>query len=168
MKSKEINHRGLNWIVGYGNPQHRDDGIGPYVANRAKTVLKGNKMTRVLAADRLEPDLIMPLRHAGLVIFVDATMDELKNGWIWTEIKPEIKNLPFLTYHVKPAFILGLLQSIYNNCPPTWLVSVQGDDFGFGGDLTRSAEERSIHVLNEIIEFIFSKNIDKPMKSVSI
>jgi Ni,Fe-hydrogenase maturation factor len=24
------------WIIGYGNPQRRDDGIGPYIVKRLK------------------------------------------------------------------------------------------------------------------------------------
>ena len=54
---------------------------------------------------------------------------------------------------------MTLLQSIYHICPPTWLVSVQGDDFEFGEELTREAEKRAQRVVSEINEFVLSKNM---------
>ena len=36
-----------SWIIGYGNPQRRDDGIGPYVINRLNNIL-GYKTDEVL------------------------------------------------------------------------------------------------------------------------
>ena len=158
MKSKGIKQGQLTWIIGYGNPQRRDDGIGPYVANQLNTFLKHKKGVRILTLNQLEPDLVNKLRHAGIIIFVDATMDEVEGGWTWAKIEPELEILPHLTYYFKPSFFLGLLQSIYHICPPTWLVSVQGDDFEFGEELTREAEKRAQRVVSEINEFILSKN----------
>lgn len=80
MKSKGIKQGQLTWIIGYGNPQRRDDGIGPYVANQLNTFMKHKKGVRILTLNQLEPDLLNKLRHADFIIFVDATMDEVEVG----------------------------------------------------------------------------------------
>jgi len=48
------------------------------------------------------------------------------------------------------------------------LVSVQGDDFEFGEELSRGAEKRAQRVVSEITEFILRKNIDNQKESVNI
>lgn len=160
MKSKGIKQgkQGqLAWIIGYGNPQRRDDGIGQYVANQLNTFLKDRESIHILALNQLEPELVDELRHARLIIFIDATMGVVEGGWNWTKIEPE-PGLPYLTYYFKPSFFLGLLQSIHHICPAAWLVSVQGDDFEFGEELTPVAEKRAQGVVSEITEFILNKN----------
>ena len=168
MKPKGIKQGQLTWIIGYGNCQRRDDGIGPYVANQLNIFLKNKKGVRILALNQLEPDLVNELRHANLIILVDATMDEAEGGWTWDKIEPELEILPHLTHYLRPSYLLGFLQSIYRICPPTWLVSVQGDDFEFGEELSRGAEKRAQRVVSEITEFILRKNIDNQKESVNI
>lgn len=146
------------WIIGYGNPQRRDDGIGPYVAGRVDKSLKHRKGIRILILHQLEPDLVEELRHASAIILVDAAINDLKGGWQWIKVEPELRDFHYLTHHFKPSFLLGLLQSLYQKCPQTWLISVQGDNFEFGEGLTPGAEKRAQRVVSEITKFILSKN----------
>jgi len=142
------------WVIGYGNTLRRDDGIGPYVVNRLNGILKHEKEIRTLALHQLGPDLVEELRWAKLVIFVDATTNEVDWGWQWIKVEPELRDLPYLTHYLTPQFLLGLLQSIYQQCPQTWLVSVHGQDFGFGKGLSLEAEKRAHGALSEIVQFI--------------
>lgn len=157
-----------SWIIGYGNIQRRDDGIGPYVVNKLYKFLKYRRDLHILSLHQLEPDLIHDLRHAHLILFVDATMNELEEGWNLVRIKPECKILPYLTHYFEPSFLLILLQSVYHQYPPTWLASVQGNDFGFGEGLTQEAEERANHVILEIKRFISMKMVDKTETSSKV
>jgi hydrogenase maturation protease len=147
-----------SWIIGYGNPQRRDDGIGPYVADRLNNVLKHKKEIRILSPHQLEPDLVEELRYARLLILVDAAMDKINGGWQWVKVNPELEDLPYLTHHFKPAFLLGILQALYHQFPQTWLVSVQGEDFEFGEGLTPQAKKRAHRVVSEIVRFISKDN----------
>ena len=146
------------WIIGYGNPQRRDDGIGPYVVSRLNGVLSQEKI-HVLSLHQLDPDVIEGLQYAKIVILVDATMEKVEGGWQWVRIQPELGVLPYATHHLKPSFLLGLLQSVYHRCPLTWLVSVQGNDFGFGEGLTPEAEKRAQIVVSEIVKFLLNKKV---------
>ena len=68
-------------VVGYGNAQRRDDGLGPYVINKLSQVLGQGAGVLLMARDQLDPDLVEDLRDAGEIILVDATIDYLPDGW---------------------------------------------------------------------------------------
>ncbi|MBW1960023.1 MAG: hydrogenase maturation protease [Deltaproteobacteria bacterium] len=142
------------WIIGYGNPQRRDDGIGPFVVNRLKGILEHKKEVRLLALHQLAVDQVEQLCKADLLLFVDATVENLDGGRTWHRVSPETRNRPYLTHHVQPSYLLGLIQALYHRSIPAWLVSIQGDDFGFGDKLSPWAERRAEKVSWEILQFI--------------
>lgn len=142
------------WIIGYGNQQRRDDGIGPYIIARLDQILRGKQGIRTLAVHQLGPELLPELRDAALIIFVDAAMNEFKGGWQWARVEPEHGNLPCLSHHFHPGFLLGLLQSLYDKSPEAWMISVQGDNFDIGEGLTEEVENRASGVVAEIISFV--------------
>lgn len=149
------------WIIGYGNPQRRDDGIGPFVVDRLKGVLKHKKGVRLSAFPQLEADLVEELCEAERILFVDATVENLDGGRTWGRVSPETRNRPYLTHHVQPSYLLGLIQALYHRSPPAWLVSIQGHDFGFGEGLSPGAEKSAEDVGGEILQFIEEKGLTK-------
>jgi hydrogenase maturation protease len=149
------------WIIGYGNPQRRDDGIGPHIVNRLQPLLKHRKDVHLLALHQLEPDIIDTLKTADTLIFVDATREALTEGRDWLEIQPELNTMPCLIHQVAPAFILGLLQCLYHRYPKAWMVSVEGTDFGFGNGLSPDARKGAEQVIGEITEFVLTKVPEK-------
>ena len=149
------------WIIGYGNPQRRDDGIGPYIVNRLQPHFKHRKDVHLLALHQLEPDIIDTLKTADTLVFVDATADTLTEGRHWVEVQPELNTMPFLIHESAPAFILGLLQCLYHRHPKAWTVSVEGNDFGFGDGLSSDARKRATQVIDEIARFILTEAAKK-------
>jgi hydrogenase maturation protease len=145
------------WIIGYGNPQRRDDGIGPSIVNRLKGVLNHKKTVGLLAVHQLGADQVEELQDAARILFVDATINALKGGRVWSKVHPETHILPYLTHHIHPSYLLGLMQSLYHRSPPAWLVSIQGYDFGFGEGLSPEAEKKAGKVCWEILQFIEKK-----------
>jgi hydrogenase maturation protease len=144
------------FIIGYGNPQRRDDGIGPYIVDRLRPIFKHLKKVHLLVRHQLEPDIIDTLKIADRLLFVDASAEALTEGRQWAEVRPELNTMPFLIHQVAPAFILGLLQSLYHRHPQTWIISVAGADFGFGTALSASARKRAEQVIGEITEYILT------------
>ena len=149
------------WIIGYGNPQRRDDGIGPYIVNRLRPLFKHRKDVGLLVLHQLEPDMIDTLKSADTLVFVDATVDALTEGHSWVEVQPEQNTMPFLVHQVAPAFILGLLQCLYHRHPKTWMVSVEGTDFGFGNGLSSGAKIRAEQAIGEIAKFVLTEAAQK-------
>ena len=149
------------WIIGYGNPQRRDDGIGPHIVNRLQPLLKHRKDVHLLALHQLEPDIIDTLKSADTIVFVDAAVEALTEGRDWVEVQPELNSMPFLIHQSAPAFILGLLQCLYHRHPKAWMVSVAGADFGFGSGLSSDARKRAEQVIGEIADFVLTEALEK-------
>jgi len=149
------------WIIGYGNPQRRDDGIGPHIVNRLQPLFKHRKDVHLLALHQLEPDIIDTLKTADTLVFVDASVEALTEGRDWVELQPELNPMPCLIHESAPAFILGLLQCLYHRHPKAWMVSVEGTDFGFGNGLSSDARKRAEQVIGEIAEFVLTEVPEK-------
>ena len=150
-----------NWIVGYGNPQRRDDGIGPYIVNRLQPFFAYRSDVHIMITHQLEPDMIEELKNANTVLFVDATIKMLVAGRRWRAIHPELKTTSCLGHQVTPEFILGWLQCVYRRCPPAWLISVEGNDFSFGSGLSASAQKRADQVVGEITGFVLTQGVQQ-------
>ena len=145
------------WIIGYGNPQCRDDGIGPYIVTRLQPFFEQRNDVHLLVLHQLEPDVIDALKNAHTILFVDATVETLAEGHQWVSIQPELKTMPCLIHQVTPSFILGLLQCLYLRNPAAWMVSVEGKDFSFGSGLSSEAQKRAEPVISEIAEFVLTE-----------
>lgn len=152
MPSLESGLSGL-WIIGYGNPQRRDDGVGAWVVDRLRPNLEHRPDIHLWIQHQLVPDMIDTLKAARTIVFVDATTETLERGWNWTAPQPEFTALPYLAHHFSPAFILWLLLRVYDQTPEAWMVSVAGNDFSFGNGLSQRASRRAARAASEIEAF---------------
>jgi len=150
------------FIVGYGNRQRRDDGIGPHMVERLRGAAANLKQVHLLSLPHLAFDTAEDLRAADLVLFVDASVARLAGGRSWRKLKPDMRWLPYLTHHVQPAFLLGLMEQMYGRTAPAWLVSVQGRDFGYGEGLSPEAARAAERVGREILGFMKSSRLKGP------
>lgn len=142
------------WVIGYGNSQRRDDGLGQYVASLVDKSLKNRDRIKIMAIHQLDPALIEEMHHAGRVIFVDATMEILESGLRWVKLEPDFRAFYHVTHLFYPSSLLALIQSVYQKTPEAWLVTVQGDNFEFGDMLTPEAGKRGLKAASEIISFL--------------
>ena len=141
------------WIIGFGNPHRRDDGIGPHVTDRLKRRFDGAEGVNIVSLHQLGPELAEDLRAATGVIFIDAAQGPLPGGCSWSEVRP-VSDMRRIVHSLTANALLGLTQLIYDRCPPAWMVSVQGSDFGFGEGLSRAAAESANRVTGEIARVI--------------
>jgi hydrogenase maturation protease len=150
-------------IVGFGNPQRRDDGIGPYIVGQLKSALKAYDTIGFLSVRHPEPTIVEALHGADQILFVDATIRVLTCGWQLNRIQPDTQALPFTTHHFTPMAILGIIKMIYGYCPPAWMLTVQGFDFGFGQGLTSGAKKRACSAISLIVRGV-GANPQTPLK----
>jgi hydrogenase maturation protease len=149
------------WIIGYGNRHRRDDGIGPYVIERLSSDLGEEKGIVLRSLHQLDPVLAEEVQCAEVLILVDATVEPLERGLRWTRIQSKQDFSPCDTHHLRPEGLAGLLDSLYQRSPAMWVVSVQGDDFGFGEGLSVQALEKAKKASSEIVQFCWREFIDK-------
>ena len=151
--SRERPQTSSTWVIGYGNPHRKDDGVGPYVVHRLCEELHGTSRLSFRSLHQLDPVLVDELQMADLIVFVDATVEELEGGVCWTKVRPGYEISSRGTHHLKPSTLLGLLEACYHRTPPTWLVSVQGSDFGFGEGLASETRDKADRASVEIAQF---------------
>jgi hydrogenase maturation protease len=160
-----INAEKVNFlIIGFGNRHRRDDGIGPYVADQLKLSLGNTGGIRILSLHQLGPELAEDLWTATGVIFIDADNGPLPGDCSWSDVRPVSgmsRNIHSLTVNT----LLGMTQLIYNRCPPAWMVSVKGYDFGFGEGLSPEAADSAIRATGEIINFIMNGFVNPGQKA---
>jgi hydrogenase maturation protease len=155
------------WIIGYGNPHRKDDGIGPYVIEQLSRDLGKGTGIALRSLHQLDPVLAEELQGAEVLILVDATVEPLKHGLRWTRVQPQRDLPPSGMHDLKPSVFAGLLESLYQGSPTMWLVSVQGNDFGFGEGLSLEAQEKAERASSEIVQFCLREFIDKAQGSIN-
>jgi len=155
------------WIIGYGNLHRRDDGIGPYVVEQISRDLGRGTGIALRSLHQLDPVLAEELHGVEVLILVDATVEPLERGVRWTRIQPEQNLSPCGMHHLQPSVFAGLLESLYQHSPTMWLVSVQGNDFGFGEGLSLEAQGKAERASSEIVQFCLREFIDKRLESIN-
>lgn len=159
MREMETDCREIR-IIGYGNRRRGDDGTGPYMVKILEKWFGSEKSTHFRSIEQLTPDIIGDLQNADFILFVDATTKKLKRGWRLCRVRPDFSYLPFLTHHITPAFVMGLLQSVYGRSPKSWLVSVQGYDFGLEKEFypeTKRNIENAVSFIFRLLTKIINK-----------
>ena len=155
------------WIIGYGNPHRKDDGIGPYVVEQLSADLGKGTGIALRSLHQLDPVLAEELQGAEVLILVDATVEPLEHGLRWTRVQPKQSLSAYDTHDLQPEVFAGLLESLYQRSPAMWVVSVQGNDFGFGEGLSLEAQEKAQRASSEIVQFCWRECIDKRQGSIN-
>ncbi|ASC70746.1 hypothetical protein XM38_016920 [Halomicronema hongdechloris C2206] len=130
-------------VVGYGHPEHRDDGIGAQVV--AHLAAKDYAHVTTVAVPSLRPELSGKLAAASHVIFVDACKTEATTPVKVTPIAPygvetSGSSTPALGHSCDPASLLALTASVYGRVPQAWWIEVPAVDFGPGQELSSLAQ----------------------------
>jgi hydrogenase maturation protease len=126
-------------VIGYGNPLRADDGLGWVVAQRLRTDLAGDLSLGdvvVVAEHQLTPELAEPISRARFVIFVDAREGEHPGPVDCRVVVPAGDGSLAFSHNVDPPSLLQMARLLYGACPTAVVVSVDGEDFGYGTTLS--------------------------------
>lgn len=133
-----MTERGAILVIGYGNTQRGDDGIGPRVAAAITAAhLPG---VRVVTLFQLVPELAADLAESRLAVFVDAVADPTRSDIELRPIAPA-ETTGWSTHSADPRVLLALTQAVYGPVPAAWWAIVPGRYFGLGEQLSPLAEE---------------------------
>jgi len=143
-------------MIGYGNPLRSDDAIGPHIAQMMEQCLKPETV-QVITTYQLTPELVEPIQHAKLVVFIDARVGQRPGKVVWENVNPEISTGAF-THHVTPGTLLGAADVLYAAKPEGILISIVGADFDYGSDLSDQLK-RMLPEIAEQVEAIIKTNV---------
>jgi len=130
-------------IIGYGNPDRQDDGVGWHVLKNIAEHLGQSvpndpgasieiktKVVDLIFILQIYPELAETISHYKRVCFVDAHTSDIPEEISWVELSPEYEKSP-LTHHMSPRTVLSISATIYDVLPQAILVSVRGYHFKF-------------------------------------
>lgn len=118
-------------VIALGNPLRQDDGVGLAVAQ----ALRGRGRLDVRVVHQLLPELAESLSRAPLVVFVDARRGGPPGGVKRERVVGDRRDWSG-SHVLDPARLIGLCRSLYGRAPEAWAVSISGQQFGFGDDLS--------------------------------
>lgn len=157
---------GRTLILGYGNVDRGDDGLGYHVVNGlahrfghgalepyldAPEAVAGN--VDLVFQRQLTPEMAELLADYDLVVFVDAHTgafaEELRVAEIVAAYQPQA-----LTHHLSPETLLALTQTMYGHSPAGFLYSGRGYAFDFTNELSDRTRDLADQIIERILVLI--------------
>ncbi len=124
-------------VIAWGNPLREDDGLAWHVLEGLRRLRPrpGLPPLHLRHAHQLTPELAEPVSHAAGVVFVDASR-EGRPGTIRCEpLRPATGSNP-LAHSLSPRGVLLYAEALYGRAPQAAAVSVTGERFGMGEQLS--------------------------------
>ncbi len=150
-------------IIGCGNPNRQDDGVGVYVAQQLISIMQANPVDNVCVFDAGTSgmDIMFQARGCDALIIIDANQSASKSGTIFEVPGFELENIPEPSYNLHDfrwdnALYAG--RRIYQDNFPTditvFLIEAENLDLGIG--LSEPVQKSSDRVVGLIVERINS------------
>ena len=149
-------------VIGFGNPLRSDDSFGIQTVERLKASVEAEEVEFV-ECQQLTPELAEPVSRADLVLFVDADMDGVAGSIHSRRVLPEVRrrSSDALVHHLDPQALLGLSETLYQHAPHAMLMTVTGECFGYGSQLSPEVEKELPGVVEHMKELIAERVVDR-------
>ncbi|MGQ9904443.1 MAG: hydrogenase maturation protease [Anaerolineae bacterium] len=153
-------------IIGYGNPDREDDGVGWRIVERLAAQLPGAAIAQsvldpqpredipsLLVALQLVPEMAETVARYERVCFVDAHTGAYPNDLNIAETQAIFQSSPF-THHLTPDTLLALTRAAYDRAPEGMVISVRGYQFGFKQTLSPATDALANQAVDRILEWL--------------
>jgi len=157
-------------IIGYGNPDRQDDGVGWHILRSLAEKLGyqvpddpgasieiSDERVDLMYTLQIYPELAETISQYKRVCFVDAHTSDIPDEISWVLLSPEFEKSP-LTHHMSPRTVLSITATIFGKKPYGLLVSVRGYFFGFKRELSPQTKQLANQALQRIWTWLFGEN----------
>jgi hydrogenase maturation protease len=104
-------------ILACGNTLRTDDGLGPWLANRAATYFADRDEVRILARQQWTPDLAEDLAQARAALFLDCSVASAPGEISLLPVEPSTMSALYGAHHLDAASLLALSRDLYGVFP---------------------------------------------------
>lgn len=126
-------------IFGYGNLSRGDDALGPLLLEFVEQNLNMQNV-EILCDFQLQVEHALDLQQRELVLFVDAAVNQ-SSAFTFSLLQAQ-RDKSYTTHAMSPAAVLQVYESITGqHAPPAFLLSIKGESFELGEELTAAAKE---------------------------
>lgn len=141
-------------LYGYGNPGRQDDGLGNEFVEVMEKWIAEEGIDGVYTDSNYQLNIedADTISNADIVVFVDATIEEIEDFYI-DRVNPSDAKVEFTMHAVSPAFVLNLCNEIYNKFPECFLIHIKGYEWDFAEGLTDKAKDNML----KAVEFVKQK-----------
>lgn len=153
-------------IIGYGNADRQDDGVGWHILKQLAERLNQHvpedpgasievesEVVDLIFILQIYPELAETISHYDRVCFVDAHTSDIPEEISWIELTPEYEKSP-LTHHMSPKTVLSIASTIYDTLPEAIMVSVRGFNFQFERELSPQTSALADDAVERIWDWI--------------
>lgn len=138
-------------VVAWGNPLREDDGVAWHVLEGLRLLKPrpGLPPLHLRHAHQLAPEMAESVSKAQGVVFIDARRDGTPGEVRCEEITPSAGSNP-LAHSLSPQELLLYAQQLYGRAPRAVVLSIAGERFGMGEELSpvvRRALPRAIRAV---------------------
>ncbi len=140
-------------VLGYGNPLRTDDALGQHVAWELKHRFRAADLL-VRITHQLTPELAEIVSHFDHIVFIDARVGDTPGQVVQELVRPLTSSTGAFTHNVTPATLLGAARALYGSAPTGLLISVVGDVFDYGTDLSPQLHEMLPEITGQVADII--------------
>lgn len=138
-------------VIGIGNLSRGDDALGHRVLDALEAEALPDTAFDCLPVFQLQPEHALDLVGRPGVLIVDAARADHAPGVQLTRLQPS-RDASWTSHALSPAALLQLCLDLHAGTPqavpPVWLLSVAGDRFELGDDLSAGAEARLVEAVD--------------------
>lgn len=119
-------------VYGYGNPGRQDDGLGIRLVEELENWSKDGYCVNIRFDSNYQLNIedAEVISHYDLVVFADASVEELPDGLALTYLTGE-NELAFTTHFASPGYIVHLCSKVFEKCPESYLLHIRGYEWEF-------------------------------------
>lgn len=123
-------------ILGFGNTQRSDDGVGAKAATALDSEQSSSDLV-VIAAHQLTPELAAPVSNSSRLLFLDASHRGIAGAIHCEKLERDRGFEPgTLSHNLSPQALLELAARLFQGEPEAWLLTITGENFDFGEDFS--------------------------------
>ena len=139
-------------IIGIGNTSRGDDGLGwRFLDTIKETTLSDWELIYRYQLNVEDAELV---KEADTLIFVDSYNGKLTKGFLLEECHARV-DFEYTTHALNPCSVLALCNNLYKKKPESFVMKIQGFDWGLGHEISTRAEtnlEKALAYFNRRFE----------------
>jgi hydrogenase maturation protease len=134
-------------VLGYGNSDRRDDGLGPRFAGTIEDLHIEGVTAEIKSQITVEHASLIALHDA--VIFVDATFDG-PEPFRFERIRPDF-TLAFRSHRIEPAAVLALARGLFGAQTEGYVLGIRGYAFRHLGEGLSAKARKNLEAALELV-----------------